>query len=132
MRLLGSRKLIRQLSRLAPGVRDNLNATINKQVQKGVRIARVLVPEDTGQLKGWINGRVDVSQNGVYGIIDAAPDTPEAQKKARAVEFGRTRGDAGIAAAQPYIRPTQQYLAKGYRAAIKRAINKAAKETVRG
>lgn len=109
-----------------------MDATINRQVQKGVRVARVLVPVNSGELKGWISGRMEATENGVYGIIDAAPDTGAAQKKARAVEFGRTKGNRGLAPAQPYIRPTQAYLSKGYRAAIKRAINKAAKESVRG
>lgn len=132
MKLLGAKKLARQLADLPDTVRDNIGNTINKQVKRGVRVARTLVPVDTGQLKGWITGRVEKTDNGVYGIIDAAPDTKKAQQKARAVEFGRTKGNRGTTDANPYIRTTQSYLAKSYRSAVKRAINKAAKEAVRG
>jgi hypothetical protein len=132
MKLLGAKKLARQLSDLPDTVRGNIGSTIEKQVKRGVRVARTLVPVDTGQLKGWITGRVEKTDNGVYGIIDAAPDTKKAQQKARAVEFGRTKGNRGTTAAQPYIRTTQSFLAKSYRSAVKRAINKAAKEAVRG
>jgi hypothetical protein len=132
MKLLGAKKLARQLADLPDTVRDNIGNTINKQVKRGVRVARTLVPVDTGQLKGWITGRVEKTDNGVYGIIDAAPDTKKAQQKARAVEFGRTKGNRGTTDANPYIRTTQSYLAKSYRSAVRRAINKAAKEAVRG
>lgn len=132
MKLLGTKKLARQLSDLPDTVRDNIGNTIGKQVKRGVRVARTLVPVDTGQLKGWITGRVEKTDNGVYGIIDAAPDTKKAQQKARAVEFGRTKGNRGTTDANPYIRTTQSYLAKSYRSAVNRAINKAAKEAVRG
>lgn len=132
MKLLGAKKLAKQLSDLPDTVRDNIGNTIGKQVKRGVRVARTLVPVDTGQLKGWITGRVEKTDNGVYGIIDAAPDTKKAQQKARAVEFGRTKGNRGTTDAKPYIRTTQSYLAKSYRSAVRRAINKAAKEAVRG
>ena len=91
MKLLGAKKLARQLSELPDTVRGNIGSTIEKQVKRGVRVARTLVPVDTGQLKGWITGRVEKTDNGVYGIIDAAPDTKKAQQKARAVEFGSGR-----------------------------------------
>jgi hypothetical protein len=132
MKLLGAKKLARQLSDLPDTVRGNIGSTIEKQVKRGVRVARTLVPVDTGQLKGWITGRVEKTDNGVYGIIDAAPDTKKAQQKARAVEFGRTKGNRGTTDANPYLRTTQSYLAKSYRSAVRRAINKAAKEAVRG
>jgi hypothetical protein len=93
MRLLGAKKLARQLSDLPETVRDNVGMTIEKQVKRGVRVARTLVPVDSGQLKGWISGRVEKTDNGVYGIIDAAPDQKKAQQKARAVEFGRKKGN---------------------------------------
>ena len=145
MRLLGAKTLMKQLSGLPDTVRDNIAMTVEKQVRRGVRVARTLVPVDTGELKGWISGRVEKTDNGVYGIIDAAPDTKEAQIKARAVEFGRVKGrtgkgtrlkntaaQTGSTTGNPYIRTTQAFLAKSYRAAVKRAINKAAKEGVRG
>lgn len=132
MKLLGAKKLARQLSDLPDTVRGNIGSTIEKQVKRGVRVARTLVAVDTGQLKGWITGRVEKTDNGVYGIIDAAHDAKKAQQKARAVEFGRTKGNRGTTDANPYIRTTQSYLAKSYRSAVKRAINKAAKEAVRG
>lgn len=144
MRLLGAKALAKQLSDLPDTVRENIGMTIEKQVKRGVRVARTLVPVDTGELKGWITGRVEKTANGIYGIIDAAPDTKEAQIKARAVEFGRAKGrigtgtrlktaaQTGATTGQPYIRTTQAYLSKSYRSAVKRAINKAAKEAVRG
>ena len=132
MRLLGAKKLARQLSDLPETVRDNVGNMIYKSVKRGVRVARTLAPVDTGQLKRWIHGRVEETDNGIYGIIDAAPDAKEAQQKARAVEFGRKEGDKGTTEANSYIRTTQSYLSKSFKSSVKRAINKAAKEAVRG
>jgi len=144
MRLLGGKKLARQIRDLPDSVRAELTVSINRQVSKGVRIAKVLAPVDTGELKAGIHGEVKVTKNGIYGIINAASADKDAQIKARAVEFGRTnarssagtRLNAGAATgstgAQPYIRPTQAYLAKTYKAAIKRSIKKAVRSAANG
>lgn len=127
MRLTGGKKLARQLRDLPDETRKHVSAAIERSVNEGVKVARTLVPEDTGELKGWIHGKF--SEDGMSGSVEAAPSTKEAQIKARAVEFGRKDTHKG---ARPYMRPTQSYLAKKNRNRVKRAVRKAAKETFNG
>lgn len=129
MKLLGSQKLIKQIKSLPDETRLELQKSIQRQVNKGVRVARTLAPVDTGDLKAGISGEVKVSDNGIYGVVNAAVPEKEAQIKARAVEFGRKDNRSS---ARPFIQPTQAYLAKTYKGAIKRAIKKAVRSAASG
>lgn len=127
MRITGHRRLARQLGDLPEATRRHVTAAIERGVNEGVRVAKTLAPEDTGELKGWIHGKFD--DDGMTGSVEAAPPEREAQIKARAVEFGRKGSGKG---ARPYMMPTQSYLAKKNVNRMKRAIRKAAKETFNG
>lgn len=128
MRVEGARKLRRQLSDLPVEVRDEVSKTIRRNTEAGARLARQLVPVASGELKSWIYTKYN--PGGMTASIEAAPDTKDAQIKARAVEFGRKQGLRGTTAPAPYMRIMQQHLGKRFRNSIKRAIKKAAKQAV--
>jgi hypothetical protein len=128
MRVTGGAKLTRQLRALPRKQRAHIVKALNKSADEGVRVARTLVPVDSGELKDGIHKK---SQDaGMTVSVEAAPATKEAQIKAKAVEFGRTKGNRGATDPRPYLRRTQAYLAKRVKGRIKRAIKKAAKEVV--
>jgi len=131
MRIMGDRRLRRQLQELPAEVRAEVEKTIRRNTEAGARLARQLVPVESGQLKGWIHTKYD-TQDGFRGSVEAAPDTAEAQKKARAVEFGRQKGNRGTTNPAPYMRIMQAHLGKRFRNTIRNAIKRAAKKAVSG
>jgi hypothetical protein len=130
MRVEGAKRLSRQLKDLPVEVRAEVSKTIRRNTEAGARLARQLVPVDSGELLGWIFTKYN--PGGLTASIEAAPDTAAAQKKARAVEFGRKKGNRGTTEPAPYMRIMQSHLGKRFRTSIKRAIKKAAKQAVSG
>lgn len=130
MRITGAKKLKRKLTDLPAEVQAEIGKTIKRNTEKGARMARTLVPVDSGELKGWIHTKY--SADGMQGSVEAAPPEREAQIKARAVEFGRKKGDRGETAPAPYMRIMQRHLGKTFRNSIKRAVKKAAKAAFSG
>jgi hypothetical protein len=131
MKVTGGKKLSKQLRELPDAVRADVEKAIRRNTEAGARMARQLVPVASGQLKGWIFTKYDF-QDGVRGSVEAAPPTKEAQIKARAVEFGRTKGDRGETSPAPYMRIMQKHMAKRFKASIKAAVNKAARRVTNG
>lgn len=131
MRVSGDRRLRRQLDQLPAEVRDKVEKAIRRNTEAGARMARQLVPVQSGELKGWIHTKYD-TEDGFRGSIEAAPPTKEAQIKARAVEFGRTKGERGQTSPAPYMRIMQKHLGKRFRNSIKAAIRKAARAVTNG
>lgn len=131
MRVEGSRKLIRQMRELPRAQRDHIAKMQHKNGVEGVRVARTLAPNETGDLDGSI--RYHLEDGGMVCVIDAGHDDKQSQIKAHAVEGGRDpESKTGAMDAQPYIGPTRSYLGKKHKARIKRAVNKAAKEVFNG
>lgn len=130
MKVTGSKILVRQLKDVPKEVRANAKKTIKTYTEKAARLARRLVPVDTGELKGWIHTKYD--EDGMAGSVEAAPPTKEAQRKALAVEFGRTKGNRGTTAAQPYIRGAQAVIAPQFRKAMKSAVRRGLKAATDG
>lgn len=130
MRVEGAKRLSRQLKDLPVEVQAEVAKTIRRNTEAGARLARQLVPVDSGELRGWIFTKYNTG--GLTASIEAAPDTAVAQKKARAVEFGRKKGNRGTTEPAPYMRIMQSHLGKRFRTSIKRAIKKAAKQAVSG
>lgn len=131
MKMTGSRKLTQQLKNLPAAQRRHISKMMEKSGAQGVRVAKTLVPRDQGDLAETIDYKVGA--DGMWAEITAGDSTRDGQIKAHTVEGGRdaaTRG--GAQAAQPYIGTARSYLAKTFKARIKRAINKAAKEVTRG
>lgn len=130
MRVLGATKLRKQLRKIPNEVRAEIVVAIRRNADAGARMARQLVPVDKGELKGWIHTKFDM--DGMSGSIEAAPPTAEAQKKARAVEFGRKKGNRGTTNAKPYMRIMQRHMAKRFKQSIRTALRKAARRVVSG
>jgi hypothetical protein len=130
MRVEGAKRLSRQLKDLPVEVQAEVAKTIRRNTEAGARLARQLVPVDSGELRGWIFTKYN--PDGLTASVEAAPDTADAQKKARAVEFGRQKGNRGTTSPAPYMRIMQSHLGKRFRTSIKRAIKKAAKQAVSG
>jgi hypothetical protein len=131
MRVSGDRRLRRQLGELPDEIRKDVEKAIRRNTEAGARLARKLVPVDKGQLKAWIFTKYD-TENGFRGSVEAAPPTKEAQIKARAVEFGRTKGERGTTSPAPYMRIMQKHLGKRFRNSIRAAIRKAARRVTNG
>lgn len=127
MKLQGVRRLQRQLKAMPRAVQEEVAAQVKKTTEQAAKVARMLVPVATGELKGWI--RTSYSPRGIRGVVDAAPrGDREAHAKARAVEFGRKRGNRGVTAAQNYIRRAEAYVAKGFKSRLSRAIKRGVKK----
>ena len=131
MRVTGARRLQRQLKQLPQEVQEEVQKVIRRNTEAGARMARQLVPVASGQLKTWIHTKYD-TQDGFRGSIEAAPPTKEAQIKARAVEFGRTKGNRGETQAAPYMRIMQSHLGKKFRNNIRNAIRRAVRKATNG
>ncbi len=125
MRVEGAKELNKQLGRFPKSIRAHIAKAIVKATEQTANVARTLVPVDTGELKGWIHTLYD--DGGMTGSVEAAPKTKAAQAKARSVEFGRKPP-----APTQYMRRARAFQAKKYKGQIKRAINKAARETFNG
>lgn len=124
--MTGGRRLVRQIKDMPEAVREEIVRQIAKTTEQAAKVARMLVPVATGELKGWI--RTSYSPQGMMGVVDAAPKGDrKAHAKARSVEFGRKQGERGTTAAQPYIRRAQSYVAKGFSGRIRSAIRKGVK-----
>jgi len=126
LKITGQKKLMREMIELPKDARTNIRKVIKRNAEAGARMARTLVPVDSGELKGWIHTKY--SQDGMGASIEAAPFPKESQIKAKAVEFGRTKGDRGTTNPSPYMRIMQSHLGKRFKNSIKNAIKKAAKE----
>jgi hypothetical protein len=131
MRVTGGKKLGKQLRDLPDDVRAEVDKAIRRNTEAGARLARQLVPVDSGELKGWIFTKYD-QQDGLRGSVEAAPPTKEAQIKARSVEFGRSKGDRGTTNPAPYMRLMQNHLGKRFKNSIRAAIRKAVRSSMNG
>jgi len=131
VRVVGAKKLSKQLRDLPDAVRIDVEKAIRRNTEAGARMARQLVPVESGELKGWIFTKYD-TQDGFRGAVEAAPPTKQAQIKAGSVEFGRTKGDRGTTSPAPYMRIMQKHMAKRFKASIKAAVNKAARRVTNG
>ncbi len=132
MRVTGGRKLSKQFRRMPDAVEKQMIKSIKRNTEAAARLARGLVPVDSGQLKGWIHTQYQ-NGDGVYqGAVEAAPPEKDAQIKAKAVEFGRKKGNRGTTAAQPYIRLAQKLQGPKFKKSMKAAIRRGIKEATNG
>lgn len=132
MKVTGARKLSKQFRRMPDAVEKQMIKSIKRNTEAAARLARGLVPVDSGQLKGWIHTEYQ-NGDGVYqGSVEAAPPEKDAQIKAKAVEFGRKKGNRGTTAAQPYIRLAQKLQGPKFKKSMKAAIRRGIKEATNG
>lgn len=132
MRVTGAKKLTRQLSSLPAVQRRHVAAAVRKSVEEGVRVARSLAPDVTGETRAEI--KAEFSADGMSGVIVVIDTDAGAEEKAAAYskEHGRKRGERGSTAGFHYVYRTRQYLAKRWKSRLKRAVKKAAKEVSNG
>lgn len=130
MKLLGAKKLSKQLQDIPKAVSENLAKSIRLNTEQAATMARRLVPVKSGELKNWIHTKYEA--DGLTGSVEAAPPTKDAQIKAKAVEFGREKGNRGQTAAQPYIRLAQSTQRPKFERSIKSAVRRGMKEATRG
>jgi hypothetical protein len=123
-------KLIKQLASMPKAVERNLVKSIRLNTEQTAKNARRLVPAKTGELRGWIHTVYEA--DGLTASVEAAPPTKAAQIKAKAVEFGRQKGNRGTTSAQPYIRVAQKLQGKKFAKSIKSAVNRGMKEATNG
>ena len=103
MKVTGAKKLARQFDKMPEAVEKQMIKSIRRNTEAAARLAKALVPVDSGELKKMIFTQYE-NRDGVYqGSVEAAPPTKDAQVKAKAVEFGRKKGNRGTTAAQPYM-----------------------------
>lgn len=135
--ILGAKKLKRTL-RQAPGkIQNEARKAVRKSTVEGVNLARTLAPNVTGKTRDMIEAKYSADR--LVGSVEAAPAEKEAQKKTRAIEFGRKRGAGGKERTnrkdvpeQPYIRPTENYLEARHKRRVARGIRKGIKDASGG
>jgi hypothetical protein len=130
MKVTGALKLGKQFDKIPDTVRKNLRKSITRNTEQAARAARGLVPALSGELKGWIF--TQYADGGMSGSVEAAQPNGPDQRKASAVEFGRTKGNRGTTKAQPYIQLAQKLQGKKFRNSMKAAIKRGLKEATNG
>jgi hypothetical protein len=130
VKVAGSAKLAKQLRDAPEAVHRNVVKSIKLNTEQAARMARSLVPVKSGELKSWIFTQYD--DEGMMGSVEAAPPARDEQIKAKAVEFGRKKGNRGATVAQPYIRTAQKLQAPKFSRSIKSAIRRGLKEATNG
>lgn len=130
MRIDGAKGLLRQLGTLPDAIERNLIKSVRLNTEQAARLARVLVPVKSGDLKAGIHTKYD--EGGLVGSVEAAAPTKEAQTKANAVEFGRKKGNRGTTSPHPFIRPAQAAQAPKFRKSVKSAVRRGMKEAING
>ena len=128
MKVYGADLLAKQLRKMPKTIEAQVAKAIKRNTEQAARTARSLVPVKSGELKAWIFTKYD--DNGLTGSVEAAPPTKDAQKKAKAVEFGREKGNRGKTAAQPYIRLAQKMQRKKFQTGIKSAVRRGMKDAL--
>ena len=128
MKIHGGNRLAKQIRNMPKTIQVHVVKAIKRNTEQAARTARSLVPVKSGELKAWIFTKYD--DNGLTGSVEAAPPTKDAQKKAKAVEFGREKGNRGKTAAQPYIRLAQKMQRKKFQTGIKSAVRRGMKDAI--
>lgn len=130
MKYADGRKLRRQLKSLKGATRKHVTDAIEKSTHEGVRVAKVLAPDVSGETKQEI--RAEFKDQGMVGEVVAIDSDASRGDKDRAysIEHGRKVGVHGTTEGSHHIHRTRQYLGKKHKNRIRRAIRKAAKEVV--
>jgi hypothetical protein len=132
MKVTGAKKLMKQFDKMPDAVERQIVKTIKRQTEATARLARNLVPVASGELKGMIHTKYQNKKDEHIGSVEAAPANRNDQIKAKAVEFGRTKGDRGTTEAQPYIRLAQKLQGPKFKKSMKAAIKRGIKEATNG
>jgi hypothetical protein len=145
MKIVGSKKLIKQLGDLPEATHAALRKSIKNNAKYGERKAKSLVPVDTGQLRDGINSQVYEDDNAIYGFINFSDNTKDDAIKVAAINYGRKTGRIGTGTrlkgtpaatgateGYDFIGITKLLVAKRSANSIKRIMKKAIKDAMNG
>lgn len=132
MKIVGSKKLIKQLGDLPEVTHAALRKSIKNNAKYGERKAKSLVPVATGELRSGITSTVYEDKNAIYGFVNFADGSKEDAIKVAAINYGRQTGDRGTTAGYDFIGVTKLLIAKRSANSIKRIVKKAVKDAING
>ena len=132
MKVTGAKKLAKQFDKMPEAVERQVVKSIRRNTEAAARLARNLVPVETGELKGWIYTKYGRGDHEFTGSVEAAPSARYEQEKANSVEFGRKQGNRGTTEAQPYIQTAQKIQVPKFRKSVAAAVKRGIKEAVNG
>lgn len=118
--------LKRALKKLPEAQRKHIKVAIERSAKEVYRLARIMVPVDTGDLKSQMH--IKREDKGLSVSVEAAKLTKEDQIKARAVHAGRRKGNRGTTVGVPYMKRAEELVEKKHEGRITRALHKAKKE----
>lgn len=128
--IAGMKRLKRTLRQAPARVQEEARKAVIKSTEEGVRIAQTLAPEVTGKTRSDIHAKY--SADGLVGSVEAAEPTKEAQIRAKAIEFGREKGNRGTTTPRPFIEPTALYLGARHKRRVAGGIRKGVKAAAGG
>ena len=130
MKIVGSKKLIKQLGDLPEATHAALRKSIKNNAKYGERKAKSIVPVDTGELRRGITSNVYEDKNAIYGFINFADGINE--DEVSSINFGRSQGKKGTTFGYQFIKTTKLLVAKRSSNSIKRIMKKAIKDAMNG
>ena len=130
MKIVGSKKLIKQLGDLPDVTHAALRKSIKNNAKYGERKAKSLVQVDTGELRNGITSKVYEDKNAIYGLINFADGTNE--DEVASINYGRSEGKKGTTFGYGFIQTTKLLVAKRSANSIKRIMKKAVKDAMNG
>ena len=144
MKVLGAKKLMRQMKDLPIETHSSLKKSIERTVKFGAAKAKSIVPVDTGDLKSKISHRVHEKDGNIYGFVNFHDDTQNAAIKVGVVNYGRkgSRTSAGsrikgsvaktgTTGGYGFIEFVKERIGDRHVRTVQRALNKAIKEAMR-
>ena len=136
MKIVGSKKLIKQLGDLPEATHAALRKSIKNNAKYGERKAKSLVPINTktgsGKTKAGISSNVYEDKNAIYGFINFTDGTKKDAIRIASINYGRSEGKKGTTFGYGFIQTTKLLVAKRSSNSIKRIMKKAIKDAMNG
>lgn len=128
MKVQNPGKVATRLRKLGPAVERQMVKAIRRNTNEGVRVAKALAPDVTGETRRKI--RAQFKEGGLIGeVVAIDSDAPRYEKdRAYSIEHGRKKGERGVTEGSHHMHRTRQHLAKKHKASLRRALRKGIKE----
>lgn len=144
MKVVGSKKLMRQMKDLPSETHASLKKSIERTVKFGAAKAKSIVPVDTGDLRNNISHKVHEKDGNIYGFVNFHDGTEDAAVKVGSVNYGRKssrtasgtriRGSVaktGTTSGYGFIEFVKKRIGDRHVRTVQRALNKAIKEAMK-
>jgi hypothetical protein len=144
MKVVGSKKLMRQMKDLPAETHASLKKSIERTVKYGSAKAKSIVPVDTGDLKSKISHKVYEKNSNIYGFVNFHDDTKDAAIKVGVVNYGRkgsrtssgsrikgSVAKTGTSGGYGFIEFVKERIGDRHVRTVQRALNKAIKEAMK-